>query len=232
MKPTLLVTGLALAAALVSTPALATPTVLDMNSLSWGLSNSSQQTQGFVLSSQNGFAFVGNAGNCAPACAHNGSNYVWSGGATIGLQAADGSSFNLTQFEGAETHIGHAALWAGAIEVTGQYASGGSVSAQFVLDGVNDSTGVLDDFQRFFLPSSFSGLTSVSFKAAGDRYGQFALDNVVLNGSFQALSGNPAAQALPVPGSLPLALSALLLLAATLHLRRCLPQRLRPARDR
>jgi hypothetical protein len=213
---------LATAGFVLAAPATAAPTGLDMNSLSPSLVGG-QLTEGFVLSSQGGFAFVGNSGNCAPVCANNGSNYVWSGDAVISLKAADGSSFVFNQFDGAETHVGQPLLWANAIQVMGQYAAGGSVSAQFVLDGVNDGTGPLTDFQTFILPTSFAGLSSISFQVAGTQTGQFALDNILLNtsaassGSSGTNSSGAPVNGIPEAGSLALVLAALVLAGASLH---------------
>jgi len=227
MKPSTLAATLALMAACAGTAAQAAPTTLDMNSLGWDL-HAGQMTQGFEVRSSGGFAFVGNSSNCYPQCAHNGSNYVWSGAATIGVRDANGATFDLTSFDGAETHMGVRSLWAGAIKVVGRYADGSSVSTQFVLDGINDGQGPLDDFQTFWLPSTFSGLTNVNFSVAGGRYGQFAVDNIVLNGSFQSLSSTLAAASLPEPGSLVLSSAALLLAAGAWRLQRSRRSRPRP----
>ena len=218
MKLNRLATAVALAAVCTATPLWAAPTVLDMNSLGWDLS-AGQNSLSFVLSSTGGFSFVGNSSNCWPACADNGSNYIWSGSANIGLREAVNATFDLTSFDGAETHMGLPSIWAGAIQVTGRYANGSTVMAQFVLDGINDGPGGLVDFQTFSLPSTFSGLTAVSFTVAGTQYGQFALDNIVLNGSFASLS-QKAAVTVSEPGSLGLACAALLLAAAVVFRRR------------
>ena len=226
MKLNRLATAVALAAVCTAPHLWAAPTVLDMNSLGWDL-GAGQSSLGFVLGSTGGFSFVGNSSNCWPACADNGSNYVWSGNANIGVREAANATFDLTSFDGAETHVGVASLWAGAIQVTGRYANGSTVMAQFVLDGINDGPGALVDFQTFSLPSTFSGLTAVTFSVAGGQYGQFALDNIVLNGSFASLS-QKASATVPEPGSLGLVCAALLLAAAVLLARRKpLPGRLR-----
>lgn len=210
--------AVALAVVCTAAPLWAAPTVLDMNGLGWDLA-AGHHSLGFVLNSTGGFSFVGSSGNCWPACADNGGNYLWSGGANIGVRDAAQATFELTSFDGAETHMGVPTLWAGAIQVTGHYANGGSVMAQFALDGVNDGPGALVDFQTFLLPGTFSGLTSVNFTVAGERYGQFALDNIVLNGSFASLS-QTAAATVPEPGSLGLACAALLWAAAVWRWRR------------
>ncbi len=213
MKRRSLCPAVVLLAALACVPAHADPTTLDMNGRAWNLSGG-YQSQGFVTSSHGGFAFIGNAGSCWPECAHNGSNYIWSGFSTIKVRSAGGQAFDLTQFDGAETHKGAPLLWAGAIEVVGQYAVGGSVRTQFTLDGVNDGRGPLSDFETFVLPTTFTGLSSVSFRVADNRFGQFALDNLVLKDSFQTLSVQSAALTVPEPRSLWLC-GAALLLAAT-----------------
>ncbi len=218
MKTSTLCTTLALLAACAVTAAQAAPTTLDMNSLGWDLSVG-QLTQGFELRSSGGFAFIGNSSNCSPRCADNGSNYVWSAAASLGVSDTTGATFDLASFDGAETHIGVPSIWAGAIQVVGRYADGGTVSTQFVLDRVNDGSGPLDDFQTFWLPSTFSALTAVSFSVAGGQYGQFALDNIALNRSFQSMSSTLRAGAIPEPASLLLSGMALLLAAAAWRLQ-------------
>ena len=161
LKTSTLRTTLALLAACAAAAVQAAPTTLDMNSLGWNIA-AGQLTQGFEVRSSGGFAFVGNSSNCSPQCAHNSSNYVWSGAATIGVRDATGATFDLASFDGAETHMGVPSIWAGAIQVVGRYADGGSVSTQFVLDGVNDGRGPLDDFQTFWLPSTFSLKTAAT----------------------------------------------------------------------
>lgn len=190
-----------------------------MNSTSWH-SSAGASSQGFRVGSTGGFAFIGNSGSCAPQCAHNGSNYVFSGNAVIGVSNSLGATFDLNSFDAAESHVGFPSLWASAIRVVGRYANGDSVSAEFALDGVNDGTGSLVDFQTFWLPSSFSGLMSASFSAVDSNYRQFALDNLALNGSFQGLSRSFSVTTVAEPGSVSLSLAALMLAALALRMRR------------
>lgn len=210
---------LVLVAASVSAPALAAPTVLDMN-LTPSDWSAGVTSQGFRMASTGGFTFIGNSSSCWPQCAHNGSNYVFSGNAVIGVSSSLGATFDLNSFGAAESHVGFPSLWASAIRVVGRYADGDTVSSEFALDGVNDGTGPLVDFQTFWLPSSFSGLMSVSFSAVDSNYRQFALDNIALNGSFQGLSRSFAVTSVAEPGSVALTCAALMLAAAALRVRR------------
>ncbi len=98
---------------------------------------------------------------------------------------ASGGSFSLRSFDAAEVWVDGHIQNAGAIRVVGRPASGGpDLEALFVLDGLLDGSGGVDDFQSFMLPPTFTSLTSVTFYAqdfTGPALGTggFALDNIV-----------------------------------------------------
>jgi hypothetical protein len=161
---------------------------------------------GFVVNTSDS-AFIGNTGHCGPACVYNGSSYVISMGVAVGFTRTDGELFSLSSFDGAEAHMNTSWIWARHIRVVGEYANGSTVSTDFLLDGVNDATGPLADFQGFTLSSAYSGLRRVTFSGVGGSANFYTLDNVRFNGGTSS-----EAEAVPEPGSL--ALAGLALLAA------------------
>jgi hypothetical protein len=83
--------------------------------------------------------------------------------------------FNLLSFDAAE----YDTAFPGPVtlEVVGYRPMAGTVTNFFTLDGINDGTGLLQDFQTFNLDSRFVNLYRVDFLT--DR---FSLDNVVIGG--------------------------------------------------
>lgn len=191
------------AAALSATPAQAAPVEFDFNV---NVPLSSMNVGGFVASTS-GTAFVGNTSQCYPACVYNGSNYLLALGAPVAFMRADGELFSLSSFDGAESHMNAAWIWAKNIRVVGEYADGSTVSTDFLLDGINDATGPLVDFQGFNLSSAYGALRRVTFSGVGGNVNYYTLDNVRFNGG-----DSVEAEAVPEPGSL--ALAGLGLLAA------------------
>ncbi len=155
--------------------------IVDFNALSPAGGAKNLSTQGFDLSStgSNGFALLaGGTNGCSPACPFNGTTYLFSfNEVTFNLQS--GASFSLASFEGAETNQGQTpgGLTASTIQVIGNLAGGGSVSANFGLDFIHDGEGPQNDFQLFTLPGTFVNLTSVTFEGIGGA-GRFTMDNV------------------------------------------------------
>ena len=82
--------------------------------------------------------------------------------------------FNMVSFDAAE----EAGLGATTLTVVGYkpqiMGPTTVVTNVFTLDGVNDGTGPLQDFQTFYTDSSFVGLLRV------DVYARFSLDNLVM----------------------------------------------------
>jgi hypothetical protein len=112
----------------------------------------------------------------------NGTGYLimpdhdyWNNGLEFG--STDGVTlFDLVSFDAAEeaglgptvlTFVGYKPRIMGPIT---------AVTNIFTLDGVNDGTGPLEDFQTFYPDSSFVSLLWV------DVYAQFSLDNLVISG--------------------------------------------------
>ena len=130
----------------------------------------------------------------------NGTQYIGLDASIITMTSAAAVPFNLLSFDAAEgflidpdfnaggTDTSNAALiapTASGLEVEGTFAAGGTISAVFSFDGINDSIiGTADDFESFILPSGFVGLASVAFHgldATGQREFQvFSIDNVAV----------------------------------------------------
>ena len=107
----------------------------------------------------------------------NGTSYLQvSAGAKLGFNFTTFPTtyFNLVSFDAAEynTNFGAATL-----VVVGYKEMSGTVSNYFTLDGIDDGTGPLQDFETFHLDSSFVGLNRVDFLT--DR---FSLDNILISG--------------------------------------------------
>jgi hypothetical protein len=104
------------------------------------------------------------------------------------------------------------------VTLIGEKADGGSVSTTFVLDGLIDGPGGLDDFQSFALGSEWTDLVRVDFVGLNfdelemefNSYG-FAMDNIELA---------PAPAAVPVTKALGLTAMATLLLGLGVMLLR------------
>jgi len=126
---------------------------------------------------------------CAP-CVDNDSRYlVHSDGGQPGrfpiitMTADNAIPFRLLSFDFAEDQLG--ARFAERIEVTGFRNDGTTVFAQFYLDGINDGSGGLDDFQTAIVTDQFRNLISVQFFGPvvspgenDDETKAFSLDNI------------------------------------------------------
>jgi hypothetical protein len=171
---------------------------LSFDEVSPGL-HASVNSQGFVVTSYPAFFVSSDQPTfCSPECAFNGSPSLLSqnGINPIILSRADSSPFHLLAFDYAEQTVG-SPVSASSLQVTGVLASGGSVVASFLLDGINDGSGPLDDFQLAVLAGSFRNLDSVSFVGIGgptsDRY---SLDNIVVVAIPEPSTGFLAAEGL------------------------------------
>lgn len=111
-------------------------------------------------------------------------------GLPITMTAEGGQPFSLISFDGAELWISAPSGYPNAyyINVLGNLSGGGTVNAQFTLDGILDGAGGAADFQTFVLPGSFTNLASVVFSGAllTGGPGAIALDNINTGGTIPA----------------------------------------------
>lgn len=119
----------------------------------------------------------------------------------VSMNFTNFARFNLVSFDAAEYFM----LGAGSFSVIGYGGMGLRVTNSFTLDGVNDGTGPLQDFQTFSLDSSFqnNNLFMIEFRNA-----RFSLDNVVISG-------------VPEPSAGAIALIGVLCVVGRLKLGRC-----------
>jgi len=147
-------------------------------------------TEGFTFTSPH-FHTVDSPGTTGYGGAvDNGTIYIAEEAGSLGLPitmaAQSGQPFGLVSFDGAELWLDAAAAASGGypnayyINVLGNLSGGGTVNAQFTLDGIADGAGGAADFQTFALPGSFVNLASVVFSGAQvtGAPGAIALDNL------------------------------------------------------
>jgi hypothetical protein len=105
-------------------------------------------------------------------------------GLPITMAAQSGLPFSLISFDGAELYVVPPSSYPNAsyINVLGNLSGGGTVNAQFLLDGIVDGAGKAADFQTFALPGTFTNLASVTFSGAQftGAPGAIALDNMAV----------------------------------------------------
>ena len=112
------------------------------------------------------------------------------------MTKSGGGTFSLTSFVGAELFVNPPGGFPNAdfIRVVGNLFGGGTITQDFALDGIIDSTGGAADFQNFVFGAGFNNLTSAvwdGFLVTGSR-ASISLDNIVTDG----------ATAVPEPGTL------------------------------
>jgi hypothetical protein len=155
-------------------------------------------TEGFTFTSGH-FHSVDSPGTTGfGGAVDNGTIYIAEEAGSLGLPitmaAQSGQPFGLVSFDGAELWLDAAAAAAGGypnasyINVLGNLSGGGTVNAQFTLDGIADGAGGAADFQTFALPGSFVNLASVVFSGAQvtGAPGGIALDNLNTGGTIPA----------------------------------------------
>lgn|GEM_PF-6523789 len=151
-------------------------TTISFEGFPLGLFNSGVESK-FVLSTASSFIKDGLSYNFA--CAFNGTQYlnILSPNNSVTIEQINGNPFNLISFNLAEGNVGLPyPTW---IDVIGTLSDGGTVTESFLLDGINDGSGPLNDFQTVILPVSFQDLISVEFVGRGYPTAYFSIDNVV-----------------------------------------------------
>ena len=162
------------------------------------------------------FHVTDNPGLCAfGGCVSNGTNYAAEDAPQLAgpvtMTSASGGTFTLLSFDGAELFLDDAAASAGnfanaeRIRVVGNFAGGGSIQADFILDGLKDGAGGLNDFEAFSFDANWTGLTSVVWSGIVEgNLASMAFDNI-----------NVVAGSVPEPSTLLLLGTAALLGFAT-----------------
>lgn len=135
------------------------------------------------------------------------------------MAKSGGGAFSLSSFDGAELFVSARSGYPNAdfIRAVGTLFGGGTITQDFTLDGIIDSTGGATDFQHFVFAPGWTNLTSVvwdGFLVTGSR-ASISLDNIEVG----------APSAVPLPSS---ALMGLGLLGG-LGLAKVLRNRRRPA---
>lgn len=146
----------------------------DSSPVSWNFLPESLTESGFLVTGSLPF-FIGNGAFCTPQCPENNTHYLltqW--GSTISLRLVSSGTFSATSFQYAEQHIGFP--YVPRIDVVGHLLNGETTATSFFLDGINDGSGSLNDFQTALLPDSFTNLTSIEFLVPGSS--NFSLDNI------------------------------------------------------
>lgn len=193
-----------LTAALLTLAFSAHATVLDFDAQSPGSNFGTITEGGFdITGSGSGQHYVASGPSfCGPPCPDNGTQFLLLQNDFITISSSTGDDFDLVDFDGAEAHADREVLWAESIEVIGTLAAGGTVTATFVLDGVQDGPGSSVDFQQFSLPGTFVGLSQVVFRGIGSNTNDwFTMDNVTVQTSSAAVP-TPATMGLVMMGLL------------------------------
>ena len=140
-------------------------------------------TKGFTLTCLRYFYVSSGPDYCQPECPGGSGHYIIAQGTLpsgpLTLQQENGDAFSLVAFDYGETNIGSG--YPAQIRVDGQRVGGDSVSFTVTLDGINDGSGPLEDFQHASPPSAFTNLRSVTFSGMSggslDRF-NYSLDNI------------------------------------------------------
>jgi hypothetical protein len=169
-------------------------------------------SKGFSFSNPVGIYVASGPSYCFPECPGGSGHYIIAQGSfpsgPVTLQRENGEAFTLAAFDFAETNVG--TEFPAEIRVDGLTTAGDSVSFEVVLDGINDGSGPLTDFQRAALPPTFQNLHAVTFTGitvTGSSRFNYSLDNI------QVLSGL-SAPGIPTLNRMPLLIFAVLLAGA------------------
>jgi PEP-CTERM motif len=176
---------------------------------------------GFNFASDH-FHITNNPAGCSfGGCVGNRTQYASEDAPTLAepvtMTKIGGGTFSLTSFDGAETFINSAAAATGGypnaafIRVVGNLSGGGTVVANFQLDGVKDGNGGVADFQHFVFGPGWTNLTSAVWSGGipgtAATNASMSFDNIVVSTA-------------PEPGTLLLLGSALTGVAISARRRR------------
>jgi len=151
----------------------------------------SATSDGFGFTSTH-FHVINNPTQCAfGGCVANGTQYAAEDAPTLAgpvtMTPSGGGTFSLVSFDGAELFLSDSAAAAGgfanatSIHVVGNLSGGGTITADFALDGLKDGAGGVADFQPFVFPAGFTNLTSAvwSGTVAAGGTASMSFDNIV-----------------------------------------------------
>jgi PEP-CTERM motif len=125
--------------------------------------------------------------NQAPTFADSGSTNLFihdNGGQNAGnfltMAQASGGLFSLQSAALSEGFIGFGAA---SVHIVGNLFGGGTVTSDFVLDGIIDSLGGVQDFQTASFGAAWTNLTSVTFTGVGGTVNEhaFSIDDIDVN---------------------------------------------------
>ncbi len=105
------------------------------------------------------------------------------GGAGMKFGLVPGAYFNFLSFDIAESFTNVPGPV--TVKVVGYHVMGQTVTNIFTTDGINDGTGPLSDFQRFFVDSQFQNIYRIDILG-----GPYALDNLILSNVPEPTAGS------------------------------------------
>lgn len=149
-------------------------------SYTWPVGSYSEAGAQFAGPHGEGLALVGSSLSGAP---DNGTGYLQvPAGAQLTFSLTPFAHFNFVSFDAAELSTSFPGPV--TLQVIGYHVMSVTVTNFFTTDGINDSTGPLQDFQTFFLDTQFQDIYRVDILTE-----RFSLDNVVISGVPEPTTG-------------------------------------------
>ncbi len=149
------------------------------------LIEASETSGGFLFTAPTNHIHRTNAGN--DSFADNGTTYLFThdnGGQNannaLTMALVTGGTFSLNSLDLSEGFVG---FGADSVHVVGNLFGGGTIMADFLLDGVIDGIGPLNDFQGIVFGAGWNNLLDVTFSGVGGTVNEhaFAVDNILVN---------------------------------------------------
>jgi len=142
-----------------------------------------ETSAGFFFTSPSNHIHRDNAGSNS-SFADNGSTYLLihdNGGQNpnnaLTMATVSGATFSINGLDLSEGFLG---FGADSVHVLGNLFGGGTISTDFVLDGIIDGNGPLNDFEHVSFGAGWTNLTSVTFSGVAGTVNEhaFAVDNI------------------------------------------------------
>ncbi len=149
------------------------------------LIEASEVSGGFLFTAPSDHIHRTNAGNAS--FADDGSTYLFThdnGGQNadnaLTMAMVTGGTFSLNSLDLSEGFVGFGAT---TVHALGNLFGGGTIVADFLLDGVIDGIGPLNDFQNVAFGAGWNNLLNVTFSGVGGTVNEhaFAVDNIRVN---------------------------------------------------